>query len=78
MHNQFILKPNPYITRDEAESAYTKFMMGQFILGSAVGSLILRKINFLPGITSKKSFRNFIIVQFSIGAILGTLYTISL
>ncbi len=63
IHKNFILKPNPYVTQQQAEDAYTKFAAGQFLTISAVGCFTLSLLKFVPKISQRAFFKKFTVFQ---------------
>lgn len=63
IHKNFILKPNPYVTQEQAEEAYTKFAIGEFMMISAVGFLGMSILRFVPRLSQRTIFKKFTVFQ---------------
>lgn len=59
MHSHFIIKPNPYISQDEAESAINKVVIAQTTLFLAAVGLSLSLFRVAPKYTRNSAYRKF-------------------
>lgn len=63
IHKNFILKPNPYVTQDQSEEAYTKFAVGEFMVISSVAFLGMSIFKILPRYSQRAYFKKFTVLQ---------------
>jgi hypothetical protein len=68
MHYQFIMKPNPYVPRNQAEAAHTKLVVAEAAALFSVLSLSLSLLKIFPGISLNSAFKKFTILEF-VGAV---------
>lgn len=68
MHKYFIMKPNPYITNEEAQSAHTCLALGQAATILATVCLSLSLIKVFPQITQNSAFKKYTAFQFLLSA----------
>jgi len=64
MHRFFIVKPNPYIPKEEAEAAHTNLVLGEAATGLSILSLSLSIFRFMPNISLNSAFKRFTVFQF--------------
>ena len=64
MHSSFIIKPNPYISQEESESAITKLVLAETALILSVVSLSLSLFKIMPKYTLNSAYKKFTVVQF--------------
>ena len=80
IEKDFVLKPNPYMTNERADSTLLKLAIGEIFGLSAFFCFTLTFLKVKPNITLANSFRNFTYLQglTSFGAIFYHLYELNL
>lgn len=74
MHRHFIIKPNPYITTEQASSANQKLVLSEAATFLSLLSLSLSLLKIKPNITLNSAYKKFNLVQFLVAGALGLAY----
>lgn len=64
MHRNFIMKPNPYISNEDAERAFTTFLVSQAAGIFATISLSMSLFKIMPKISLNSAYKKFTVVEF--------------
>lgn len=64
MHKHFIMKPNPYIATEQAESAHTSLILAEAATGLSILSLSFSLFKIAPNISLNSAFKRFTLFQF--------------
>jgi hypothetical protein len=63
IEKDFVLKPNPYISEEQSNSALWKLAVGELLALSAFTCFSLTVLKLRPSLTAANSFRNFTYFQ---------------
>jgi hypothetical protein len=76
IHREFVIKPNPYITFEEAEKAKGRLVMAEVGVFTSLASFLLSVWRVAPSITQNSAFKKFTVFQLVIasGLYLSYLY----